>query len=245
MQNDNLKDAIRDFQRKLDAFKAKIRYQQLLAQSLGVEFESLTFEFEALKQKFGASSEKFVSTSSNFEATSNNFESLPEEIGALSWNDETSSENFDALLSNFESTSAQFKSSSAKTDASPFKFESTSPGFESTSKNYGATSAQIEASSFLREVASLIWRLAKEKKIYFGQPNIPNRLARIVLAFGERKKLSVLEMRRITGASRNTLVRDIKILKELGWLEFHGSRKNGYFTLTDLGSDVLIRKVGG
>jgi hypothetical protein len=175
VKNDSIKGAIRDFQRKLDAFKAKIRYQQLLAQFLGVEFESLS-------GKIGASSSKLESTSSNF---------------------------------------------------------------ESSSENYGATSEQIEASSSLQEVASLIWRLAKEKKIYFGQPNIPNRLARIVLAFGERKELSVPEMRRITGASRNTLVRDIKILKELGWLEFHGSRKNGYFTLIDLGVDVLFRKGGG
>jgi predicted DNA-binding transcriptional regulator YafY len=38
-------------------------------------------------------------------------------------------------------------------------------------------------------------------------------LARILLAFGERKKLSVAEMRRITGVSRNMAMRDIKILK--------------------------------
>jgi chromosome segregation ATPase len=245
MQNDNFKDAIRDLGRKLDAFKSKIRYQQLLAQSLGVEFESLTFEFESLKQKLGASSENFESTSSKFDATLDNFESLPEKIGALSWKDESSAENFDALSSDFESTSTKFESLSKKIGASSSKLESTSSNFESTSENYGATSEQIEASSSLQEVTSLIWRLAKEKKIYFGQSNIPNRLARIVLAFGERKELSVLEMRRITGASRNTLVRDIKILKELGWLEFHGSRKNGYFTLTDSGSDMLIRKVGG
>ena len=189
MQNDNVKRAVLGFQGKLDSFKAKIRYQHLLAQSLAVEFDSLTSEFESLKRLFGASSEQI------------------------------------------ESTKEQF-------DASSSKSESTSPNFESTSE-------QIDASSSPQELASLIWRLAEEKKIYFGQPNIPNRLAQILLALGERKKLSVLEMRRITGASRNTLVRDIKIFKELGWLEFHGSRKNGYFTLTDLVPDVILREGSG
>jgi predicted DNA-binding transcriptional regulator YafY len=61
--------------------------------------------------------------------------------------------------------------------------------------------------------------------------SIPSRLAEIVLALREKERLSVAEMRQITGASGNTLVRDIKILKLLGWLKFHGSRKNGYFTL--------------
>ena len=224
MHNDNIKGAVLGLQRKLDFFKAKIGYQQLLAHSLVVEFESIISEFESLKQLFGVSSEQIESTSKQFDATSNNVESLSEKSGALSYK--------------VESTSSDFESTSGKFDASSSKSESTSPNFESTSE-------QIEASSSVREVASFIWRSAKEKKIYFGQPNIPDRLARILLAFGERKKLSVAEMRRITGASRNTLVRDIKIFKELGWLEFHGSRKNGYFTLTDLVPDVILREGSG
>ena len=96
-----------------------------------------------------------------------------------------------------------------------------------------SASSNDGASSPIRELASLIRRSAKESlKIYYSQPNIPSRLAEIVLALREKKRLSVAEMRQITGAFRNTLVRDIKILKLLGWLEFHGSRKNGYFTLT-------------
>ena len=217
MQNDNIKDAVGDLQRKLDAFKAKIRYQQLLSQSLAVEFESLTSEFESLKQKFDASSEKIGSTSENFDATLNHVESLSEKIGALS---------------------SEFESTLEKTGASSYKTESTSPNFESTSE-------QIEASSSIRELASLIWRSAEEKKVYFGQPSIPNRLAQILLALGEKKKLSVAEMRRITGASRNTVTRDLKILKLLGWLEFHGSRKNGYFTLTYLVPEVIFRRESG
>jgi DNA-binding transcriptional ArsR family regulator len=210
MQNDNVKRAVLGFQGKLDSFKAKIRYQHLLAQSLAVEFDSLTSEFESLKRLFGASSEQIESTK----------------------------EQFDASSYKTESTSFNFESTKEKNGVTSYKTESTSYQIESTSE-------QIDASSSPQELASLIWRLAEEKKIYFGQPNIPNRLAQILLALGERKKLSVLEMRRITGASRNTLVRDIKIFKELGWLEFHGSRKNGYFTLTDLVPDVILREGSG
>jgi predicted DNA-binding transcriptional regulator YafY len=46
--------------------------------------------------------------------------------------------------------------------------------------------------------------------------SIPSRLAEIVLALREKKRLSVAGMRQITGASGNTLVRNIKILKLLG-----------------------------
>lgn len=40
----------------------------------------------------------------------------------------------------------------------------------------------------------------------------------------------VAEMRQITGVSGNSLERAIKVLKLLGWFEFYGNRKNGYFT---------------
>ena len=83
-----------------------------------------------------------------------------------------------------------------------------------------------------RSAAAVIRKAAWESlKIYFDQPNIPVRMARIISALAEKKTLSVADMRQVTGASRNTLVRDLSIMKKLGWLEFHGSRKNGYFSL--------------
>ncbi len=170
-----------------------------------------------------------------------------------------------SLTAEFESLTSEFESLKQLFDASSFKFESISSDFESTLLNFGATSDNFEssssqndatfvktgslpddgASSPIRELASLIRRSAKELKIYFGQPNIPNRMAEILLALREKKKLSVAEMRQITGVSRNSLVRDIKVLKLLGWLEFHGSRKNGYFTLTASVPNLLFRKESG
>jgi transcriptional antiterminator len=102
------------------------------------------------------------------------------------------------------------------------------------------------ASSPLRELAALIERAARESlKIYYSQPNIPSRMAEIVLVLRERKKLSLAQMQQFTGVSRNSLVRDIKVLKLLGWLEFYGSRKNGYFTLTASWPSFLNQKESG
>lgn len=245
MKNVDGKGAILDFQRKLDAFKAKIRYQQLLAQLLTVEFESLTCEFESLKQLFGVSLEQIESATGNFEATLDNIESISKKIDALSFKFGSSSSKFESTLHKFDASPDQTESTSANIKPTSEKFDASSSNSESTPSNFESTSEQIDALSSVGELASLVRRSAKELKIYFGQPNIPNRLARILLAFGEREQLSVAEMRRITGASRNTVTRDLKILKLLGWIKFHGSRKSGYFTLTDSVPDVISRKGSG
>jgi hypothetical protein len=207
MPNQTAKVSLSSFQQKLDAFKAKVALQQMLAQSLSAEFESLTSEFESLKRLFDASSPDFGSTLAGFGVTSINNGSTSQNIGATSCD--------------FESTS--FNSGVTPADNGP------------PSENIGATSCNFESSSPIRDLSKLIRQRAGEcLKVYYSQPNIPNRMAEIVLAFGEHKRLSVAQMRQITGASRNTLGRDINTLKRLGWLEFHGSRKNGYFTLTAL-----------
>ena len=233
MPNDTVNAAVRGFQQKLDSFKTKIEFQQLLAKSLAAEFESLTSEFESLKRLLGA-------LLPNFESTSNNNESTSLIDGATSDGNESTSENvgstspeFESKSSIFESTLSNFGATLYNNGATSIKPESLSPNNESSSSNNGAISPINGATSPIRELAALIERSARESlKIDYSQPNIPSRMAEIVLALRERKRLSVTEMRQITGVSRNSLVRDIKVLKLLGWVEFHGSRKNGYFTLT-------------
>jgi hypothetical protein len=226
MSNNTVQAAFHSFQQKLDSFKTKIEFQQLLAGSLAAEFESLTSEFESLKQLFGASSPNFESTSLNFGATSTINESTSENIGATSHNNESSSSDNGATLYNNDATLIKSESSSHNNDTSSSNNGALSPINGDKAPSNGATSPP-------RELVALIERSARESlKIYYSQPNIPKRMAEIVLALRERKKLSVTEMRQITGVSRNSLVRDIQVLKRLGWLEFHGSRKNGYFTLT-------------
>ena len=166
--------------------------------------QSLSVEFESLKQLFDASLLEIGSTSSDFGVASGNFESALEDNGAT--------------LDNFGVTSE--------------KIGVTSSGFDTSSEKVGVTSDNFESTSSVHELSALIRQSAGEfLKIHYSQPNIPGRMAEIVLALKEKERLSVAEMRQITGVSRNSLGRDLKVLKLLGWLEFHGSRKNGYFTL--------------
>ncbi len=226
MQNRAISVSLHNFQQQLDSVKTKIQLQQSLAQSLAAEFESLTFRFESLKGLIGDTSYGFESLSENFGATSSDFESSSENFGATSSDFESSSENFSATSSDFDSLSENFNATSSKFESSSYHNGTTSIKSKSTLPNDGAATS-------IQELALLIQRSAKASlKIYYSHPNIPSRMAAILLALKAKKKLSVAEMRQITGASRNSLVRDIKVLKLLGWLQFHGSRKNGYFTLT-------------
>lgn len=132
--------------------------------------------------------------------------------------------NVSATLNNLESTLEKIGATSSNSESSPLKLDTTLPKFgamsskfESTSDNNGVTSTNLDSSSSIRELASLIRRSAKGLlKIFYCQPNIPERMAGIVLALQEKKKLSVSEMRQITVVSRNSLVRDLRVLKLLG-----------------------------
>ncbi len=210
MLNRTVEVSLRDFQQKLDACKTKIVFQQLLAQSLLAEFESLSSDIESLKQALGASFRETGATSS--------------EVGVPSPGNGSSSENFGVPSLNNGSSSQNFGVTSWKPNSS--------------TSNHGVQAIQSASplpsdGASIRKLSSLIRQSAKESlKISYSKPNIPGRMAQIILTINEKKRLSVAEMRQITGVSRNSLGRDIKVLKLLGWLEFHGSRKNGYFTLT-------------
>jgi hypothetical protein len=181
---------------KLDTFKTKIQFQQLLAQALSVEFEFLSSEFEFLKQLFDASLLKIESTSEKIGVTSYKFESTSEKIGVTSYKFESTSEKIGVTSYKFESTSE--------------KIGATSFNFESTSYNDGASSPVLELSELIRQSAG------EFLKIYYSQPNIPGRMAEIVLALKEKKRLSVAKMRQMTGVSGNSLGRDLKVRKLLG-----------------------------
>lgn len=155
-----------------------------------------------------------------------------------------------SLAAEFESITAEFESLKylladsltgiESLHPSPSEFAAASLDKDSPSSNLGNKPPEPESSTINKSISSgelvaLTRRAAKEKLgIHYLRPDIPGRMAKIVLALKKQERITVAELRQITGVSRNTLVRDIKTLKLLGWLEFHGSRKNGYFTLSDL-----------
>jgi hypothetical protein len=240
MQNEPLKIAVHGFQQRLESFKTKIELHQLLAQSLAAEFESITSEFESLKQRFGSSLHINESTSQNFESTPQNFESTPRNFESTTQNFESTTHNIESTPHNIESTTPSFESILSKFVATSYQRESLppnhlspSPQNESTAPNHSASSPINGDTSPLREMVSLIRRSLWESfKINYPQPNIPNRMALILRTLQKSQKITVAQLGQITGASRNSLVRDISLLKRLGWIKFNGSRRNGYFTLT-------------
>ncbi len=172
---------------------------------------TLTEEFESLYSDFESMKQIIGSTKDNFESTSFN-------DGATSGKNGSTSENSGATSEIIESTSN--------------KIGAANTGSGSTNPGDGAASSE--------QLVEIITRSTAGLKIYFGQPSIPVRLARILLSISEKKSLSAAEMREITGASRNSVNRDMKILKELGWVRFNSSRKNGRFTLTDEGKKAIF-----
>ena len=199
---------VRELEQKLFALREKIILHQSLGKAIAADFESLTSSFESLKQKIGSTSSEFGTTSEKFESTSSDFDSTSKKT---------------------ESTSQKFDTTSIKNGTTPRKFESTSEKIGTTNSVFESTNPGDGSSPSDSLVKSII-RAAGECKIYFGQPNIPVRMAKIVRAIAEKGSLSVAEMRELTGASRNSVNRDTRILKQMGWIKFNGSRKNGRFT---------------
>ena len=199
---------VRELEEKLSALRDKIILHQSLGTAIAADFESLTSGFESLKQKIGATRPDFGTTLEINGSTNSVFGSTPKKIG-------TTSEKFESTRSDFGATSQKFESSSEKIGTTNIQIESTNPG---------------DGSSPSDSLVKSIIRAAGECKIYFGQPNIPVRMAKIVRAIAEKGSLSVAEMRELTGASRNSVNRDTRILKQMGWIKFNGSRKNGRFT---------------
>ena len=209
-----------DFERRLDDLRMKVALQKSLSEAIAAEFDSLTREFEPLRQKFDVTTEKFESTSNNFEP--------------ISIKSDPTTPNFDSLLKKFEPTRNNFDSTSPKSDPKTVNFDSSSGNFDSTnSKNDSLTD--------ITAVAESIRKSAAAQKIYFEQPNIPVRMARIVSGLREKKTLTVPEMMTLTDASRSSIIRHISILKKLGFIQFRGGRRNGSFLLTEKGARLLER----
>ncbi len=192
------------------------------------------------RQKLHSLESKIVLQQSFAEVISAEFGSLQREFELLPYNVDSSSDKFESTNSDNGSTSFDVESIRHKIESTSSNAESTKQKIESTSANVESMQGNAEAKAYKERLAAILEKSAKEKlNIYFGQPNIPNRMATVLAALIEKKKLSVAEMRTITGASRNSLVRDVAIIKKLGWIKFNGSRKNGYFTFTGEGEEAV------
>ena len=203
-----------ELEQKLSALREKIILHQSLGAAITAGFESLLSDLGSLKQGFGSTSSEFESTIPKFGAISSGFDAIKELNGVTSSEFEPTTQKFGAISSGFDA----IKNLNGSTNSG---FESTTQKFESTNSGDGSLPSDSLVKSIIRAAA--------ENKIYFGQPSIPVRLAKIVQALLEKKSLSVEEMRELTGASRNSINRDTRILKQMNWIQFKGGRRNGRF----------------
>jgi hypothetical protein len=160
----------------------------------------------------------------------------------------TISAEFDSLykdvastIANFDSSSSTFDVTKSDSDSISSNYDSTPRGNDATLKNYDSSSVSNDASSRLLALKSIIIDSSKSNlKLKFTRPGIPERLAKILVMLIDKKQLTVPQMMSLAGMSRVSITRDIKILRELGWVKFIGSRKNGYFILTTEGEKAIV-----
>ncbi len=152
--------------------------------------------------------------------------------------------DFDSLRENFDAWNDNFESLQYLIDATNDKVDSTGVLIESTTDKVDASRPIVEPAKAKAEIQQVIVTVARESIcLTFGQDDIPSRLADEMLLFLKSANISPEQFRQGLGASRSTIQRDMSILKKLGWITFHGSRNNGYFTLTEKGMEVLKKPV--
>jgi len=193
--------------------------------------------FDAMRQELDALKVKINLLKSLGESISGEFEALYRNLGSiLSKSDSTLSES-ESTKSSSASTSRIIESLSSNSVSTLSESDSKDSNIASSLRTNESLPSKSESLSRVNELRKLIIDSLQNKlKTYFPQPDIPGRMATILAALIEKKQLSVAQIRSITGMSRVTITRDIKIFKQLGWIKFHGSRKNGYFTLTEEGT---------
>jgi hypothetical protein len=229
MKNQTIHSALEGLQKKFDALKTQISLVKSLSDNITLQFESLKYDFEAIKRTI-------ESINKNIEFTNINVESSQYDSEATRNNIEATSINSESTSFNVESTDRLGESKSINAESSRDNSEFTKSNSESSSSNVGKTTVTALSAERKKILVNLIIQNAKEKlKLHFGFPNIPDRMAVIFAALKEKKKLTVAEMIKITGASNKSLARDMRIFRQLGWTKFNGSRRNGYFTLTEEG----------
>jgi hypothetical protein len=206
-------------QQKLESLRVKIAAQQLLVQEIQSEIGAISTSISAIFQHSGTTTPIAESSPSDIEHSSHNNESTSSNVESTSFGVERSSHNVESTPFSIESSS--------------HSVESTSSNIESSSHNVESTSSNAESSSLLIKLTAKIREAAKNTPgIQFGAPNIPERLGKELALLVSKKQVTAGQMENAFRVSRKSIVRDAAILKQLGWIRFVGSRKNGYYVFT-------------
>lgn len=216
--------------------RKRIEANRAAAEALEKEFAGLSASVGFLEREFGILPENGMITP--------RLDTMNLEIDTTNRETDTINRRFDMINPGVDTISLETDTTSTGVDIINSKNDMINLGFDTTKGQMGTLNSGIgvlkSGNGTLNETAlarltKAVWRSASERKIYFALPNIPGRIAKIGLAMAERGRLTVAGMVELTGASRNSVCRDIRQMKRLGWLEFHGGRRKGYFTLSGEG----------
>ncbi len=168
---------------------------------------------EPLKTNIESSKLKYEQFKSNSESSMTNIES--------SWlKDGQKKNNNELLMSKCESSSSNFGSSGLIGEPKEFNPES--------------TQITIETLNRIRETVDA----AFPGEFYYEY--VPKRLVRILTLIREKGKYTAGGLGSSCGVSRQTIQRDVKMLRDAGWITFRGSKNNGYYMLTEKGTSLFI-----
>ena len=239
MSNQTLLENLRVIQQKFNDFQSRIVLIKSLSDNISVEFEALKHDFEVIKCSIEGTNDKNELNPHSAEGTNDFF--LP----SRHYIESTSNLNLPSTHSN-EGTDNYFSSSSHSTEGMNDSFEGSNKNLGEENNSFEGSNGSIEGtkspsvpSMAKEELSKLISRQAKEKlKMKFYFPNIPDRMADILLFLKEKKKLRLIEITKLTGASDKSVERAMRTFRQLGWTKFNGSRRNGYYSLTEEGEKV-------
>ena len=157
------------------------------------------------------------------------FELLKPLVDAIKIDFDAINKKFDAWNNNFDALRVFVESSISLADASK--------------RTVDALTDKTDATNEQADVQSLIAdALARNFHIQYQQQNIPFRMADEIKLLKTSGNVTLGKFMTELKQSRSTVQRDLRILKKLGWISYHGSRNNGYFVLTEKGMGVLKQK---
>jgi hypothetical protein len=205
------------FTQKLFALKTQVRLHSSIGQSIEKEIDSIKLLFEEINRVDGA-------TNQANGAMRMLIGSMNSIYGAINRMSDSTNQIIEAMTQTIGVTNRMNDATNSQNGA--------------MNQVSGVTKqANGAKKSNLQKI--IIKEVSEKLKISFYFDNIPGRLAKILTSMDELAKMKVAEMRKLTGTSRNSITRDIAILKQLEWIEFIGGRSNGYFILTGAGKNVL------
>ena len=88
-------------------------------------------------------------------------------------------------------------------------------------------------------IDTIIYKVKEKTGQLFPSKDIPTRLAKELRLLANNDSFTTMEIRKKYQISRPTAQRDIRCLRECGWIKLKAGKSKGIFILTEEGSDFM------